>query len=78
MRPGDLTTGSAKLQKAWAKLNVCWEATKLDWHDSVSQEFEQRYLAILEPQIFATLERMRTLATTLSAAKNECDQEERL
>jgi hypothetical protein len=74
MNPGDLATGSAKLQKAWKKLQARWEATKEQWHDPVSQQFEETYLAVLEPQLLSTLQRMRTLAAATSSAKSECDQ----
>jgi hypothetical protein len=74
MRPGDLTTGAAKLGKAWGSLRARWETTKLDWHDQVSGQFEEKYLESLEPQIVATLERMRALAAALSAARGECDR----
>jgi len=73
MKPGDVTSGSAKLDKAFKKLLARWEATKLQWHDSVSDEFEERYLATLEPQIVATLQRMRSLAGVLTTAQHECD-----
>lgn len=73
MKPGDLTTGAAKLNKAWKKLRMRWEATKPAWHDSVSREFEEKYLAPLEPQIDATLQRMRALAASLAAAQHDCD-----
>jgi hypothetical protein len=73
MKSGDLTSGSAKLHKAWKKLWLRWESTKLEWRDSVSREFEDKYLTPLEPQIDVTLQRMRTLASALSTAENECD-----
>lgn len=74
MRPADLSTGSAKLHKSWQKLIVRWEQTRHEWHDSVSSQFEQRYLTPLEPQIDVTLQRMRSLAAAMSAAENECDE----
>ena len=74
MRPGDLTSGAAKLGKAWSKLRARWDATKEDWHDPVSQHFEETYLDALEPQIVATLERMRALAGAMSAARSECER----
>lgn len=73
MKTGDLTSGPARLFKAWQKLNLQWEQTKLHWHDPVSQQFEQKYLAEWEPQIVTTLERMRALAGQLSVAEQECD-----
>jgi len=74
VKPGDLTTGAAKLHKAWKKLRLRWESTKLEWHDSVSRDFEQKYLAPLDPQIDATLQRMRALSTSLTAAEHDCEQ----
>jgi hypothetical protein len=73
MKPGDVTTGSAKLYKAWQKLSARWEDTKIEWHDSVSAEFEDKYLAAIEPRIIATLQRMRSLAGVLTTAQHECD-----
>jgi hypothetical protein len=73
MKSSDLASGSAKLHKAWKKLRGRWETTTLQWHDSVSREFEEKHLAALEPQIALTLERMTTLAAILSAAELECD-----
>jgi uncharacterized membrane protein YgaE (UPF0421/DUF939 family) len=74
MKPGDLTSGAAKLHQAWQKLSARWELAKRDWHDSVSAEFEERYLAPLEPQIVSTLQRMRSLSNVLTTAQHECDQ----
>jgi hypothetical protein len=73
MKPGDLTSGSTKLHKAWKKLRLRWESTQREWHDAVSREFEEKYLAPLEPQIDATLQRMRTLSAALAAAQHDCD-----
>lgn len=74
MRPGDLTAGAAKLQESWKKLRAHWDATTVEWHDAVSQDFEARYLDAIEPQLAATLERMRALAGVLTSAQHECEQ----
>lgn len=74
MRAGDLNTGPTRLHEAWKKIRALWEATRQDWQDSVSQQFEEQYLAELEPQIIATLERMRTLAGAFNAANHECER----
>ena len=73
MKPGDLSTGAAKLNKSWKKLRLRWEETAVHWQDQVSRDFEENYLAPLEPQITKTLERMRSLAAALTAAQNDCD-----
>ena len=74
MRAGDLTSGSARLHEAWKKLRAHWEATQLTWQDSVSREFDENYIAVLEPQLVATLERMKTLTGLLTAAQHECER----
>ncbi len=73
MKPGDLTTGTTKLHKAWKKLLLRWDATKTDWRDAVSRDFEQKYLEPLGPQIDATLQRMRALNASLTAAQHDCE-----
>jgi hypothetical protein len=73
MKPGDLTSGSAKLHKAWKKLRLRWESMKPEWHDAVSREFEEKYLAPLEPHIDATLQQMRALSAAIAAAQHDCD-----
>ena len=74
MRTGDLTSGAAKLHKSWKKLRERWEDTKPHWNDAVSQDFEKKYIGEIEPQIMATLDRMRTLAATLSNAEQICNR----
>ncbi len=73
MKEGDLTTGPAKLRKAWEKLCVHWESVKHHWHDEVSREFEENYLLTLEPHLAATQQRMQSVAATFGAARQECD-----
>lgn len=74
MRNGDLTTGPAKLHKAWEKLCVRWEEAKLQWRDPVAARFEETYLALFDEQINATLSRMRALSATLISAEEECNR----
>jgi hypothetical protein len=74
MRAGDLTSGSARLHESWKKLRANWEATQLSWQDTVSREFDENYIAVLEPQIVSTLERMKTLTGILTAAQHECER----
>ena len=77
MKTGDLTAGSAKLQSAWKKLLLRWEEAQLHWHDPVSRQFEEEYLARLEPYLRSTLEIMRGLGEMSNVAKQECDPERR-
>jgi hypothetical protein len=72
MRVADLTSGTAKLIESLKTLRIRWEATKEDWNDPVSREFEEHYLSIFEPQVQVTLERLRRLAQVLATAEHEC------
>jgi hypothetical protein len=71
MNTGDLNTGPAKLKKAWEKLWLRWEETRQHWRDEVSREFEENHLAVLEPHLAATAERMHSLAAAVAAARQE-------
>ena len=73
MKSGDLTAGAAKLQSSWKKLRQKWEEAQLHWNDSVSRDFEEQYLARLEPYLRSTLEIMRGLNELSNVAKQECD-----
>ncbi|HTU27088.1 MAG TPA: hypothetical protein VMF30_16900 [Pirellulales bacterium] len=73
MKSGDLTAGPAKLYSAWHKLRLRWEETQTQWHDAVSRDFDENYLARLDPYIRSTQEAMRALAEQASAAQQECD-----
>jgi len=72
MKVADLTTASAKLHHALKTLRTRWEKTQSEWHDPVSQKFEEEYLSEIEPQVLATLERLGALAQVMSAAEQEC------
>jgi hypothetical protein len=62
----------ARLHKSWQKLLVHWDATKLEWRDAVARDFEAQYLDELEPQLSATIERMRILSDVLNSACRDC------
>ncbi len=74
MRAGDLTSGSARLHEAWKKLRAHWDITLLTWQDSISRDFNEKYIEELEPQIVNTLERMKTLTGILTTAQHECER----
>jgi len=72
MKVADLTTATAKLHHALKQLKASWERTQDDWHDPVSLKFEEEFLAVIEPQVLATLERLSSLGQVMSAAEQEC------
>jgi hypothetical protein len=73
MKIGDLSTGQAKLRKAWEKLHAQWESAALHWHDEVSREFAENHLAAIEPAIAAVAQRMQIVAATFGAAQQESE-----
>ena len=72
MKVADLTTGSGKLHHALKTLHAKWDQTRNGWHDPVSRRFENEYLALIEPQVSATLDRLAALAQVISAAEQAC------
>lgn len=72
MKSADLSSGAGKLQHALKTLKARWEQTQHDWHDPVTHRFEEEYLAVIEPQVVATLERISALAQVISAAEQAC------
>lgn len=72
MKVADLTTGSGKLHHALKNLYAKWDQTRSEWNDPVSQRFDAEYLALIEPQVSATLDRLAALAQVISAAEEAC------
>ena len=72
MKGADLSTGASKLHHALKTLKAHWEQTQHDWHDPVSRKFEQEFLAAIDPQLLATLERISSLAQVVHSAEQEC------
>jgi hypothetical protein len=67
-----LTAAEGKLSMAVRTLLQRWDATKAQWHDSVSRDFEENHLAPLEKQITVTLRAIERLAHDLQKARQEC------
>jgi hypothetical protein len=68
----NLSTGWTELSSALKELRLLWEETKTEWHDSVSQDFEENHLAPLEAQVVATLRAIDRLAPDLIQAQRDC------
>lgn len=72
MRPGDLSSGPARLHLALKNLTLKWEETRELWNDSASRAFEENHLAPIAPQVGSTLETIARLAEMLDRAGREC------
>ena len=68
----NLTIGWTDLNRALKSMRQLWEETKLDWHDTVSQDFEENHWTPLERQAVATLRAIDRLAPVLAQAEREC------
>jgi hypothetical protein len=71
MKVGDIHSGAVKLEQAMRVLMLRWEQTKELWHDSASKNFEDRYLADLEPQVKVIVEAAARLTEVLDRAQQE-------
>jgi hypothetical protein len=71
MKVGDIHSGAVKLEQAMRVLMLRWEHTKELWHDTASKNFEDRYLADLEPQVKVIMEAAARLTEVLDRAQQE-------
>jgi hypothetical protein len=64
--------GRGQLARAMKDLMIRWGETKIAWKDSVSQEFEERFLAPLERELRNATSAMDTAAQALSQVRQDC------
>jgi len=74
MRVGNLVSGAGALRQAQKLLRLRWAATKSEWNDSVSQEFEEKYIDDLLQQSQQTIEQIARLAQALGKCYQECSE----
>jgi len=67
-----LTTGWIELNSSLKTMRLRWDEIKQEWHDAVSQDFEEKNWAPLEMQVVAALRAIDRLAPILAKAKQEC------
>jgi predicted secreted Zn-dependent protease len=67
--------GRGQLAKATKELLSRWAETKGDWDDAVSQNFEKRFLVMLEMDIRAATSAMDTMAQVLAAVRRDCSDD---
>jgi hypothetical protein len=72
MKPGDMAAGAGRLQDSVKNIRLRWEETKEVWNDTRRAEFDETYMEPIEPQVRATLERLRKLAMVFHQACQEC------
>ncbi len=67
-----LSSARTRLSTAHNDLMAQWRQTRAKWDDTMSQEFETGFLAMLEPKIRNTLAAMEKLEALLAKARREC------
>jgi hypothetical protein len=67
--------GRGQLAKATKELLSRWADTKGDWDDSVSQNFEKRFLIALEMDVRSATSAMDSMAQILTAVRRDCSDE---
>ena len=72
MKICDLYTGGSQLKRAVKTLKEQWQQTKEHWTDITSQEYEEKYLLPLLPEINQTLAAVYQLSELLEQAEREC------
>lgn len=73
MKPGDLGPGGGQLREALKILQAKWDETADWWTDDKRREFEQDYVAPIEPRARITLERLNRLSQMFQQARKECE-----
>ncbi len=73
MRVSDLSTGISKLNASMQALSHTWHEVNEQWQDATAKEFEERYLAELEPAVKTTIEAMNRMANLLAKVERDCE-----
>jgi hypothetical protein len=72
MKACDLSGGAAKLELAAKSLRQSSRDIAEFWNDDKFREFQETYVAAVEPQIKNLLAAVRRLAEVLAAAEHQC------
>jgi hypothetical protein len=67
--------GRGQLAKGIKELLARWAETKGDWDDSVSQNFEKRFLITLEMDVRSATSALDTMAQILAAVRRDCSDD---
>ncbi len=68
-----INVGRTLLTSAHKELNVHWREVREHWSDIKASEFEQEYLAPLEPAVRAALTAMERISDVMDKARRECE-----
>jgi len=69
-----LDSSRYRLWNGYQTLLSAWEATQRHWRDTVSQDFDRKFLVPLGPSVFAAMNAMDQLDQILSRVRQECGE----
>ncbi len=69
----DLETGGSSIYRAMENLQVAWLQVTESWDDSVSKNFQERYLETLIPEVKKSLDSINRMQLLLKQASKECE-----
>lgn len=67
-----LYEGRGNLNKSFKDLELKWLATRQDWSDAVSEEFEKTYIEPIEQALRSAISAMDQMAQVLSRVDRDC------
>ncbi len=73
MKVCDLYTGGSQLKRAAKTLQETWQQTAEHWNDKTSQEYKEKYIQPLLPEITQALAAVYQMSELLEQAERECN-----
>lgn len=74
MRPGDLSTGVARLRDALETLETSWNETSQHWQDVNARRVEEEYLQNIVMSVKLAIESTQRMNDLLARAQRECSE----
>lgn len=75
MKPSDITTVIGKLEAAEDAFEATFDSVEKQWTDARRRQFEEDYLATIEPNVRKMIDEIGRLATVLVNASHQCSSE---
>lgn len=72
MKNSDLGAGAARLELALKTFRTTFAAVDPQWTDAARRDFEETYLAPMEPNVRNMLQAIARLATVFASAERQC------
>jgi uncharacterized protein YukE len=76
VRNFDLHAGAGKLEQALKLFRTTFTSVEQQWTDAARREFQETYVAPMEPNVSNFLDAVSRLAEVLAAAERDCNPPE--